>query len=865
MRDVRRIYRRGLWSTMRVALLGSALFYPALAFGQASGPATQGATPTPSPTPQPSQGTMLTEVVVTALKRATNIQQTPLSISAVTAKTLSQQNITSSESLVRVVPSLQINENSNGGSRVIIRNLYATGEPLVGLYYDEVPLSGTGGVANDAGGTLPDIRLFDVERVEVLRGPQGTLYGASSMGGTIRLIFAKPDLSRYDAAIDAQANTVPDSGAFGGQVSAMLNVPIIDGKVAARIVGFGDHTPGFIDNSMLGLKNLNSNASDGARLGVRIKPIESITLDLNASYQDRKGYGSSWDYSEYQLTGKKFDQPLLIREPQDDQLKLFSGTLRWDLGFATLTAVGSYSDRDLAYSFDYTPYFARYESVNNTRGLVAPYAGDPTKIPGYKAFLSDCNIGYYAGSTTCNGAGYQALINGYGDLTAYQPQSNKTSTEEIRLADDRHALKWTVGFFHSSRTNDTESILNPTNPLTGEQYYPAGFVSGSSPYIVGTDNTGLNRTIHDVLEQTAGFGEATLDVGKKLSLTAGVRYFDYKKATTSAVLVPAYIAGNTRSPPSTARGQENGNLLKFSVDYKFTRDFMAYASASQGYRPGGVNQTLGLPSYAATYASDSVWSYEAGVKTAWLAHKVVVNLDVFRMDWTNMQVSASYNNAFGFITNSSSPARIQGVEFDTAVYPIDRLALHVSGSYIDAELLADQSLPSGIAPCPVPFVPGTTGCATISAGKKGDPIPYSPKWTLQTGADYSTPLGNDLQLIYHADLSYRSSALTTYNLPLYAAAYPVGPGGAPGGAALYTLPGFATVGVRVGLEKDGGRWGVYLFANNLFDTVGLTSLSNGLASATVLGQRYNGSIIKPDYAVSTFPREIGVEFRARFQ
>ncbi|MDO6416784.1 TonB-dependent receptor [Sphingomonas sp. BIUV-7] len=804
------------------------------------------------------------DIVVTALRRATSIQQTPLAISAVSADTLAKQNITDSQALGRVSPSLVINESANGGSRVIIRNLYATGEPLVGIYYDDVPLSGTGGVSNDAGGTQPSIRLFDVERAEVLRGPQGTLYGASSMGGNIRIIFAKPKLDSYEGAIDSQITTASESsGAIGRQVNGMVNIPVIDGAMAIRAVGYYDRSAGYIDNSILNLSRVNSNKSYGGRLTARIKPIDTVTIDLMGVYQDRKGAGTSWNYTEYQLTGKKFDQSLYIQQPQEDRMKLFSGTLNWDVGFATLTAAGSYSDRLLQYRFDYTPYFARYQTTNNTGGVVTPYAGAGTAIPGYNAFLSDCNTGYVRG-TTCNGAGYQQLVNGYGNLSTYQPQSNKTSTEEVRLADDRHAFKWTVGFYHSFRKNFTESILNPTDPVTGLQAYPIGFPTGNT-YTVGVNNTGLDRTIDDKLEQSAGFAEVTWDLNSKLSATAGGRYFKYKKDTTSATIIPSYIAGNTRQAPLTTGGDENGTLLKFGANYKFTRDVMLYGTAAQGYRPGGVNQTLGLPSYAAIYGSDSVWSYEAGVKTAWFDRKVVVNLDAFRMDWKNMQISASFNNAFGFITNSSSAARIQGIELDTSFYPIERLVLHASGSYIDAKLQGDQSLPDGITQCPIPFVAGTTGCATISAGKKGDPIPYSPKWTLQGSADYSTPIGGDLQIIYHADVSYRGKSLTTYNLPLYAAAYPNGPGGTAGGAALYTLPGFATVGLRFGIEKDGGRWALHVFANNLFNTVGLTSLTNGQASATSLAWRYNGSVIRANYAVTTAPRIVGIQGTAKFR
>jgi iron complex outermembrane receptor protein len=845
---------------VRALLLSSACLVAMPAFAQS----TTSAAPMVDAAAAPAPAGNDSEIVVTALKRATSIQQTPIAITAVSADTLNRQNITDSQGLGRISPSLVINESSNGGSRVIIRNLYATGEPLVGLYYDEVPLSGTGGVSNDAGSSLPGLRLFDVERAEVLRGPQGTLYGASAMGGTIRIIMNKPEMSRFDGAVDGQLTTSAHSGgAASGQMNGMINIPIIDGILSVRTSGFYERTSGFVDNSLLGTNNINGSKSYGGRMIVRFKPTDHITFDLMSVYQDKQGARSDWNYTEYQLGGQKYDQSLLIQQPQNDRLKLFSGTLNWDMGFATLTAVGAYSDRLLQYKFDYTSYFDRYETVNNSRGLVAPYTGSPTAIPGYALFLNDCNSGYYAGSTSCDGPGYQKLVNGYGNLSTYQPQTNKTSTEEIRLADDRHRFKWTVGFYHSFRTNFTESLLNETDPNTGLQDYPSGYPVGNT-YIVGVANNGLDRTINDKLEQTAGFGEATWDITNKLSITGGLRYFNYNKTTTSTVLVPAYIAGNTRQAPLTTKGSEHGTLIKAGLNYKFTRDMMFYFTAAQGYRPGGVNQTLGLPSYAASYLADQVWSYEAGVKTAFFDRKVIVNLDVFRMDWTNMQISASYNNAFGFITNSSSPAQIQGLEFDTAYYPTSRLSMHVSGSYIKTKLEGDQSLPSGIAQCPVPFVAGTTGCATISAGKAGNPIPYSPKWTIQTSGDYAMPIGSDLEIISHGDLSYRSSSLTTYNLPLYAASYPNGPGGTPGGAAMYTLPGFATVGVRFGLEKDHGRWGFYLFANNLFNTIGLVGLTNGQASATQLAYRVNGTLIKPNFAQTIAPRVVGLEFKAKF-
>jgi outer membrane receptor protein involved in Fe transport len=778
-----------------------------------------------------------TEIVVTALKRATSIQQTPLSISAVSEASLVNQGITDSQQLSRTAPNLVINENANGGSRVIIRNLYASGEPLVGLYYDEVPITGTSGVSNDAGGTQPGIRLFDVERAEVLRGPQGTLYGASSMGGTIRLIFSKPDLNNVSGAMNGQLTAVSGGSGVGTNADGMVNLPVIEGILGVRAVAFWDRTAGYLDNSVLGLSNFNRNRSYGGRFLVRFKPTENLTIDGMAVYQNRQGYNSTWNLTEYELTGKKFDQNLRIQTPQTDKLELYSGTANWDFGFATLTAVGSYSKRDLAFNFDYSPYFTRYAT-----GAIAS-----SRVPGYANFLADCNKGLVSGVANCSTDEYQRFVTSWGVLTAYQPQSTKTTTQEVRLADAQHKLKWTLGFFHSVRKNFTESLLNTVDPVTGLQYYPNGY--SADPYGFGS-RTHLDRTINDKLEQIAGFADATYDFNDKLSIAAGIRYFDYKKTTGAEVIIPNYVAGNVRLPYSELKGKENGTLLKFNASYKFTRDLMVYGLASQGYRPGGVNQTLGLPSYASVYESDKLWNYELGVKSAWFDRKLVMNVDIFQMDWSNLQISASYQGAFGFITNTPSKVQIRGVEWDSSIFPLDGLTLRASGSYTSAKLKDDVSLPSGINICT--GSPPYVGCAVLTGiGKDGNTVPYSSKWTLQGTAEYTMPIGNDFELFYHGDVSYRSASWTVFD---HTAAN-VTPAG-------MRLPGFATVGVRLGLQK--GDWGIYVFANNLFNAVGATQKSTSATSSTLSPITVGGTTYPSVYVSSIAPRTVGISARTRF-
>ncbi|MCC2979459.1 TonB-dependent receptor [Sphingomonas sp. IC4-52] len=778
------------------------------------------------------------EIVVTALKRATSIQQTPLAISAVTAESLVAQGITDSQQLTRTTPNLIINESANGGSRVIIRNLYASGEPLVGLYYDETPITGTSGVSNDAGGTQPGIRLFDVERAEVLRGPQGTLYGASSMGGTIRLIFNKPDLNDFEGAVNGQLTTVKHGSGVGTNLDGMINVPLIDDVLAVRAVAFWDRTAGYIDNSVLGLKDFNKNRTYGGRLMVRFRPAENLTIDGLAVYQDRNSFSPTWNQTRYELYGDKFDQDLRIQTPQSDTFELYSGTLNWDFQFATLTAIASYSKRDLAFNFDYSPYFSRYWT-----GATAP-----TSVPGYANFLNDCNAGNVAGVTSCSREEYQRFVTQWGILSAYQPQSTKTTTQEIRLADAQHAVKWTVGFFHSNRDNHTQSLLNTVDPATGLQYFPAGYQA--NPYGFAS-RTHLDRTIDDTLKQIAFFGEAAWDVNDKLELSVGGRWFEYKKVTGAEVVIPNYVAGNVRLPYSELSGKESGTLLKFNASYKFNRDVMVYGLASQGYRPGGVNQTLGLPSYATTYDSDQLWNYELGLKSSLFNRKVTFNVDVFQMDWSNVQISASYQGAFSFITNTPSKTRIRGVELDTAYYPLDGLALRASGSYTSAKLQGNVSLPSGINLCT--GTPPYVGCAVLAGiGKKGNTVPYSPEWTAQASADYTQPLGGDLELYYHGNVSYRSAAWTVYDRT----AANITPEG-------MRLPGFATVGLRFGIQ-NGDSWGVYAFANNLFDVVGAVGKSTSATSSTLRPVVDNGVTYPSIYLTASAPRVIGISARTRF-
>lgn len=753
------------------------------------------------------------EIVVTALKRATNLQETPLAISAVGGETLSNMGISDSSQLARTVPSLVFRENANGGARIIIRNIQSSGEPTVGLYYDETPLIGSAGVSNDAGGSTPEVRLFDVERVEVLRGPQGTLYGSGSMAGTLRLIFNKPDLNEYAGAAAAQVTSMTH-GSMGYEVQGMVNVPIVSDMLAVRAVGFYRDRGGWLDNSLLGLKNFNDSTSKGGRLMVRAKPVDSLTLDGLAVIQRTNGYNANWSYAVYNAGGPAYDARYESLQPQSDELDLFSGTATWDAGFATITGVASYSNRRLTYNYDTSQYF-RNAAANAT------------------ANSSSCRAYFKLGAVPCSETQleeYRQHSLSQAPSTAYSPQKTRHWSQELRMSGNGDGpFQWTVGVFNSVRKTHIVSDVNAVDPATGLMITPLT----TEDYVVGgitrPATVFFRRTIDDKLTQQAAFGEVNYGVTDRLTLTAGARYFKYKKTVTGSVDVANVVVGNDLQPAQTARATESGWVLKFNADYKLTDDVLIYGQASQGFRPGGVNQVIGLPDALGPYTSDSLWSYEIGVKTSWLDRAIIVNFDVFQIDWSDLQTSAqtvsqANGSAFSFITNAGD-VRIRGLELESTFHPLEGLTLQANGSYIEAKLREDQLAPAGIT--------------VNGAGFKGDYVPYTPKFSGQASVEYRHSLNDNLQLLTRADLSYMGSSWTLFRRT---------------NAYQQKLPAYTTVGVRLGVEEVEGRWSVGLFANNLFDKVGIVTKGNGALFGGANAVR----------AVSIAPRTIGLDFRTKF-
>ena len=721
------------------------------------------------------------EVIVTALKRDTSLQETPLSISAVTGATLTNSGVQDIARLTQSVPGLVFEDAGPASTRITIRGIRSVGEPTVGLYYDETPVSGAVGAGNDAGGETPLAKLFDVQRVEVLRGPQGTLYGSGSMGGTLRVLFNKPDLRKLSASVDGDA--VATSGGGGGyDVDAMANVPIIGDKLAARAVVYTQGLGGYVDNTFLNEHNVNSYHNDGGRLLLRFSPIDDLTLDASYLYQYVDGENPTWYDSQGPYVSRAQTQL-----PVTDRLQIYNLTARWDFHRVVATAVVADTERKTSNSGDVSSFIEN--DANNPAACAVFRGGGKACSPATQATFNS----YVASKVP-------SLL--YPVQTIYNP------TAEVRLSSaGKSFLDWTLGGFYSDRTthaNNSEVLVDPASGALLPQ--PASNV--------------YTRLIFDHLKQLAGFGEGTAHLTDALALTFGARYFNYTRDVGGATPVGLDLVGAAVTPYRQVSSSQNGWVTRTNLSYQLSTDLLVYATASQGFRPGGVNQVLGLPTALAPYQSDSLWNYELGAKSSWLDRRLILDVDGYVINWSNMQVSGrTPNGAFAFITNAGA-ARVKGVELDLTAVPLENLQISADASVLRAALTENQVSPNVLGP-----------------GVKGDQIPYVPRFTGGVSVQYTLPMTSFFSGMARIDESYVGQSHSEFNNSNHFDT---------------ALPAYSLTNVRFGVEGARKDWGVYLYANNVFDR---NAIVDSLASAISLGQ---------NLVQSARPRTYGLNFRKSF-
>jgi len=642
----------------------------------------------------------LTEIVVTATKRATTVQDTALSITALSGDVLDRRGADDFIDYATSIPGLSLVDQGPGERRLVIRGINGVGEAQVGLYYDETFVTGAPGAGGDSGERQPDFKLVDIDRVEVLRGPQGTLYGSGSVGGTLRVITKRPNASEYEGFVEADFSATKN-GSANIEYSGMANIPLIEDKLAARFVAYYRDTSGFIDNNVLNMSNINSEETSGGRGAVRWTPNDDFTLDVSAMIQ-RTDTGGRQEY--FPALGN-FLTDRVTQETLIDDADIFNATLNWNLGFADLVASASYYDRFLEFNFDTTPFIAGFD--NN--GICAIQNGQ--------------NPATYT-CTPAEAAAHTTFIDGFLPATVKQPQNVDNFTAEVRLSSTGdNALDWTAGFFIEDRSSDLKSQVLAATP-EGLARVPFEFI--------------FFRQAFEEVDQLSVFGEVTYHVTDQFRITGGGRWFDYDKTNQGETIVGFSLVNAPPGPAPDGDASEDGSIFKINASYDLSENIMTYFQVVEGFRLGGANQSV-FVEVPPQFGSDSVTNYEFGAKTTLFDGSMTLNTALFYMDWDNIQVGGTTpDGAFAFIGNAGA-AEVKGIEIEVTSQPVENLLLSGGFTYLTAELSEDQVDASGDFRAP---------------GLNGDEIPRVPDLTIGASAEYYFDMPSDLDGSLRVDVSH---------------------------------------------------------------------------------------------------------------
>ncbi|RJF93457.1 TonB-dependent receptor [Sphingomonas cavernae] len=762
-------------------------------------------------------------IIVTAQKREENLQDVPIAITAIGTEKLEQLQVTDFDDYARFLPNVSYQTTGPGGANVYFRGV-ASGEnanhsgplPQVGIYLDEQPITTTTGAL--------DIHVFDIARVEALAGPQGTLYGASSQAGTIRIITNKPDTSGFYGAANVEVNTVAHGGE-GYIGEAFLNAPISD-SAAVRIVGWYKKDAGYIDNIP----------------GSLTFPSSGITMDnapfVEKDYNDVETYGGraalridlddNWTITPQVMAQKQVSHGFFAQESGLDELQVqqfnperFNDrwiqaalTIEGKIGNWDLTYAGAYLKRKITGESDYVDYAYFYDAIS-----------------GYGTFFYDNN------GDLVNPNQYIQSVD------RFTKQSH-----ELRLASPADKrVRFIGGLFYQRQTHNIEQnyiIDNIADSIT----------------VPGTDsNIWLTKQLR-VDRDYAAFGELTADVTNKLSVTLGTRiyYFDntlvgffgYNNPGFSSN--PDYLCqgpSQVKGSPCTnldKRTQDTDFIHKINLTYKFNDDALVYATASRGFRPGGINRRGSIPPYLA----DFVDNYEIGFKTTWWDKRLRINAAVYQLDWTNTQLSFLGANGLTEIRNAGN-ARIRGAEFDVYVRPAEGFTLTFGGSYNDAEITEDFCTFANQAfDCSLPG-PDTDddGIPDPNAvlAPAGTRLPITAKFKGNAVARYEVPIGS---LNAHFQGSVTHEGKRTSDLRLFER------------DLLGSLPAYTTVDLSAGIE--GKSWSAEIFVRNLFDELGSVGKAIQCVETTCGDPDGVTAIGGKVYTYVSQPRTIGIKVGTKF-
>jgi iron complex outermembrane receptor protein len=641
----------------------------ATAFASASALASL-VVPTSAKAQSGSGSQTLEEVVVTATRRSEPLQDVPLSISAYSQDDLTVKGIVGYEGLARETPGVVLNRPSanfnNFTARGIATNGYGANlQSTVAIYIDELPISTIGNT------TVLDPNLYDVERIEFLRGPQGTLFGSGSLSGALRILTKSPDLTAYDASV------MVDTGMTGGdslrqRYNGMVNVPLVDNKLGLRLVGFYRDEEGYLDNVGTGVRNSNTLIDHGGRAILLWEPLDRLSVRVLASHEHSNPEDSSLTSPSLGDEKRVSDRPDLFV----GKLTTFNTTVNYDFGGAQFTSSTTYSTFDQKFFVDLAGTFA---------GAIA-----------------------------------------FG-LDAYGYQD--TFVEEARLASDTDGrFDWVIGGFYLNRRHDVDYFYRSTpefltaRGLTGlpDEYYQRQFVHSKSHETAGFGE--LTYRLNDRIWLTGGLRYGSLDAQAFTEGGYNSSYLAYALGGLSGPIPITPIA-----PVAGVKAKGDRPSYKLSASFEPTPALTTYATVSTGFRAPVVNGFAGRRSVVDPNDlvipfgadSDKLKNYELGAKGRWLEGKLSANLALYWIDWEDIQVQANRtSDSVQFATNIGA-ARSKGFEFEILAAPVADLTLGLSGSFNDAnvtDLSPSEAAISGAVPDARLASPKFQGAAFVQYG-----------------------------------------------------------------------------------------------------------------------------------------------------
>jgi outer membrane receptor protein involved in Fe transport len=681
-----------------MALLLTAAAMPTAAWAQSTAPADQA-------TEQSG------DIIVTANKRAERQLDVPSAITAFRGSDLLDDGYTSLKDYLALTPGVQVSQ-AGGGGTPIIRGL-TTGTNLgaiVGIVVDGAPV-GPSSSFNLGGANSTDLDPIDLERVEVLKGPQGTLYGANTLGGLISYTFARPDLSSVTAIARAEVSGT-EHGGTSFSVRGAVSAPIVRDKFAARVSGYIDHPAGFVDNDVAGISDFNKARNWGINGSLRFEPTPELSINIVGFHQRVNQLGQ--DYVIYgadrePVTDLHYDQQLYNKYRKTSNVLI--GTVDYDLGFGNLTSVSSYQKIDSYIVLNALTFTAQLPFFTLFGGAPVP--------PG-----------------TAAGADAKGPI--------------KKFSQELRLASSGDGpLQYVVGAFYTH-----EKARTSTNVVG----FDADFAA------VPTLDPAIGFGVNDTYKEIAGFGNLTYKFSDAFDLTGGLRIgritqgYNQTFYGSDATAFNTFLALQGLSPvpadTGTTRGEETVKTYLATARYHFSPDGMIYARYATGFRPGGPNFTVpGLPP---SFQADSTENFEGGVKTKFWGGKGTIDISGFYMRWKDIliQVSSGGLNAY---TNGGN-ARVYGVEGALTLQPIEGLTLAGTLSYNDAKITSIDPLAAasiGVGD-PLPNNPKWSGSLALDYR-----TPVSGEWQAVVGAT--------AKFVGERHSALRSSLLNPdYILPNYA-------------------------------------------------------------------------------------------------